>query len=67
MRLLPDSALRRGVVVRAREAGCGRVVVQLGAVDGKGAHGEEHGLGEAAGPVGLEEALERPSHPVVVK
>jgi hypothetical protein len=41
--------------------------VQLGAVEVEVADDAEDGLGHEAGPVGVEEAVERASHPVVVE
>lgn len=61
----PGTAGRRPV--GAAEGDAGGVVVQLGAVDPEGPHRAHDHLGEQAGPVGVEEPLQDPPHPVIVE
>ncbi|MGB8021216.1 MAG: hypothetical protein WCF04_08320 [Candidatus Nanopelagicales bacterium] len=55
----------RVAVVAVQRHGCG-VVVKSARVDVELADRAEHDRGQQAGPVGVEQRLQRPAHPVVV-
>ncbi|MGH9092933.1 MAG: hypothetical protein ACRDZR_16380 [Acidimicrobiales bacterium] len=63
--LLP--AAPPGLVGATGERHARRVIVQFGTVDPKGTHRCEHGLGQKARPVSIEEPVEGASDPVVVE
>jgi hypothetical protein len=64
---LAAPSLPVGQAIVAGEGDGGGVVVQLGAVDLKGADRPEHHLGQQAGPIGVEEPVQAAPDPVVVE
>jgi hypothetical protein len=66
-RRLPAAGSAVGVWIVAGDRDGGRVVVQLVGADAELAQHPQHGLGDQAGPVGVEQPVQRPADPVVVE